>query len=218
MTDSKGWNWNSQFDDKEMLRSAPALEVCGLMVRWGSLGMKDVLDLGCGLGRHSVLFAGSGFSVCALDISPEAVEETGKAAASKGLDIKCSEGDMLKLPYGDQSFDCVLGWNSVSHTDTEGVRKTLSEIGRVLRPSGECYLTLGSKDTWGWKQDWPKVDENTKLRMEPGPEYMVPHFYADREMLEELFGDFEIIGITHVEDWGTNNRGIHYHVHARKRS
>ena len=26
---------------------------------------------------------------------------------------------------------------------------------------------------------WPNVDENTKLRMEEGPEYEVPHFYAN---------------------------------------
>ena len=66
--------------------------------------------------------------------------------------------------------------NVISHTDTKGVKQAISEVGRVLKIDGECYLTLGSKETWGYKQeDWPCIDENTKLRMEKGPEYKVPH-------------------------------------------
>ena len=218
MTESKGWNWNMTFTGKESFRTQPALEVCGMLERWGSLGMKDFLDLGCGLGRHAVLFGRNGFSVSAFDISPEAVESTGKQASEAGLRFDLKTGDMLSLPYGDASFDCVLGWNVISHTDTEGVRKTLSEILRVLRPGGECYVTLGSKAAWGWQQDWPLVDVNTKIRLEDGPENGIPHFYADWDLIDELFGSFEILGVTHVEDRGRNNPGVHYHVHARKPS
>ena len=50
-------------------------------------------------------------------------------------------------------------------------------------------MTLGSKSTWGFKQtSWPFVDENTKLRMEEGPEYKVPHFYADYDLIKEFNG------------------------------
>lgn len=125
-------------------------------------------------------------------------------------------GDMLLLPYKDECFECILCWNVISHSDTEGVKKAVSEIRRVLKSGGECYLTFSSKCTWGWQQDWPMVDANTKLRMEPGLEYKVPHFYADKDFLDELFEDFEVLSITHVEDWGKNNRGIHYHVHVKK--
>lgn len=215
MTDSKGWNWNSEFEGKDSVWRNPSLESYGIMNRWGSRGMKDFLDLGCGLGRHSVLFARNGFTVSSFDISEDAVSSTRKWAESEGLSISCRTGDMIALPYGDASFDCILGWNVINHTDTEGVRKVISQIRRVLRPGGECYLTLLSKSAWSWGQDWPMIDANTKLRLEEGPEYMIPHFFADKELLEELFRDFEIIGISHVQDWGMNNRGVHYHVHVR---
>lgn len=216
MTLSKGWQWNTDFEDRETVWKNPALESYGIMNRWGSRGMKDFLDLGCGLGRHSMLFGRCGFSVSCFDISREGIECTRQWAESEGLRFDCRVGDMLSLPYEDASFDCILCWNVVSHSDTEGVRKAVAEIRRVLRPGGECYLTFGSKSTWGWQQDWPMIDANTKLRMEEGPEYKVPHFYADKAILDELFADFEVIGITHVEDWGKNNRGIHYHVLVRK--
>lgn len=216
MVDSRGWNWNMEFEDKDSVWRNPSLESYGIMNRWGSRGMKTFLDLGCGLGRHSVLFGKNGFSVSCFDISPEAVERTRTWAEEEGLSFDCRVGDMLSLPYGDGSFDCVLCWNVVSHSDTEGVRRTIAEIRRVLRAGGECYLTFGSKQTWGWQQDWPMVDPNTKLRMEEGPEYGIPHFYADKELLLALFREFEIIGISHVEDWGKNNTGVHYHLLVRK--
>lgn len=216
MIASKGWEWNIEFEDKENVWKNPALESYGIMNRWGSQGRKDFLDLGCGLGRHSILFARNGFSVCCFDISQDGIDSTREWAQAEGLKLEYKVGDMLTLPYENDRFDCVLCWNVISHSDTEGVIKAISEIRRVLRPGGECYLTFGSKNTWGWQQDWPMVDANTKLRMENGPEYKVPHFYADKELLDELFKDFQIISITHVEDWGKNNRGIHYHVLVRK--
>ena len=128
---------------------------------------------------------------------------------------------MLELPYKDESIDVIYSRNVISHTDTEGVKKSINEIKRVLRKNGECYLTLCSKETWGFKQtDWTKIDENTKLRMEDGPEYKVPHFYADYDLIKELFKDFKIELINHIEDFyedkGKLFSSYHYHVLVKK--
>ena len=37
-------------------------------------GVKRVLDLGCGAGRHCVLLAGSGFEVVGIDVSKYALK------------------------------------------------------------------------------------------------------------------------------------------------
>ena len=109
---------------------------------------------------------------------------------------------MLKLPYCDKQFDCIYCRNVISHTDTEGMKQIIKELNRTLKQNGECYLTLGSKDTWGFKQeDWPLVDENTRMRMEKGPEYKVPHFYADYNLIKELFKTFEILDIHQEIDY-----------------
>ena len=82
-------------------------------------------------------------------------------------------------------------------------------------------MTLGSKATWGFKQnEWPAIDENTKLRMEERIEYKVPHFYADYDLVKELFTDFKIVSIMHVEDFwesdGVTNSSFHYHTLVKK--
>lgn len=223
MTISKEFNWSLIHDEKEEIWKNPSVESFYLVNRWKAQGKVDFLDLGCGLGRHTILFGKNDFKVTALDLSEEAVRRTKAWAEQECIRVNYATGDMLALPFSENSFDCVLCRNVIGHTDTEGVKQIIESIKKILRPGGECYLTLGSKLTWGWQQDWPVVDENTKLRMEDGPENEVPHFYADYKLVLDLFKDFEIIDIEHIQNFAkpfpeTDERASwHYHLLIRKR-
>lgn len=221
MVESKGWNWKIVNEESAQIWKNPSIESYYLLNRWKSQGKKEFLDLGCGLGRHSIQFAQNEFNVYSFDISQDAIEKTRKWAENEQLNLDYKIGDMLNLPYKNEQFDCILCRNVISHTDTEGMKKVIKELNRVMKKGAECYLTLGSKDTWGFKQtDWPLVDENTRLRMEEGPEYNVPHFYVDYELIKELFNKFEIINIYQVVDYYEKDNGVsnsyHYHVLIRK--
>ena len=56
--------------------------------------------------------------------------------------------------------------------------------------------------------------------MEEGPEYMVPHFYVDYDLIKNLFNDFKIEFINHIEDFYESNSktysSFHYHVLIKK--
>ena len=195
MIDSKAWNWNMIKGDHEKYWQEQAMESYYLINRWLSQNKSDFLDLGCGLGRHTIQFAKAGFNTSGFDLSETSIERTEEYAEQAGVKVDLRVGDMLNLPYGDDSFDCIYCRNVISHTDTAGMRKIVSELKRVLRKGGECYLTLGSKQTWGFQQDWPVVDENTKIRVEDGPENGIPHFYADYDLIIDLFRDFEIVKV-----------------------
>ena len=221
MIKSKGWDWKIVKDDIDCPWKIPSVESYYLLNRWENLSFKNFLDLGCGLGRHTVLFAENGFNVSGFDISKEGIRKTKEWLKNLDLKADLKVGDMLELPYENESFDCILCRNVISHQDTEGVKQIIKELYRVLKNNGECYLTLGSKSTWGFKQDsWPLVDENTRLRMEEGPEYKIPHFYADYDLIKELFKDFKIIFINHIEDFYESNdktySSFHYHVLIKK--
>lgn len=217
MIESKGWNWEIVKDDKNCIWKNPSIESYYLLDRWKKQNKKNFLDLGCGLGRHSILFGKNGFEVYCFDISENAIKRTKEWAEEERLNLHYEIGDMLNLPYENNFMDCILCRNVISHTDTKGVKKIISELKRVLKDNGECYLTLGSKDTYGFRQkDWPLIDENTRLRMEEGPEYKVPHFYADYELIQKLFSEFEIISINQNVDYyekdGKLYDSYHYHV------
>lgn len=221
MVESKGWNWKMVKDDKNSVWKNPSIESYYLLNRWKSQNKKEFLDLGCGLGRHSILFGKNDFNVSCFDISEDAINRTKEWAEKEKLHFNYKVGDMLELPYENEQFDCILCRNVISHTDTEGMKKVINEIYRILRKDGECYLTLGSKDSWGFKQEgWPLIDENTRLRMEKGPEYKTPHFYVDYNLAKKLFNKFEIIKIYQVIDYYEKNSEVsesyHYHILIHK--
>ena len=204
MIDSKAWNWNMIEGDHEHYWREPAIESYYLIDRWLNHGKKDFLDLGCGLGRHTVQFAKAGFNTSGFDLSETSVARTEEYARQAGVEVDLRVGDMLKLPYADGSFDCVYCRNVISHTDTAGMKKIVSELKRVLRKGGECYLTLGSKQTWGFQQ------------VEDGPENGIPHFYADYNLILDLFESFNIVKIFQIEDYvekaGDVKSSFHWHV------
>lgn len=212
MIESKGWNWKGIDDDSKDYWRTPSVESFYLLNRWKGIGFERFLDLGCGLGRHSMLFGQHGFFVHAFDISEDAIGITEEWAEELGLSVDCKVGDMRSLPYENGSIDCILCKNVISHTDTNGVRQAISELLRVLKPDGECYLTLCSKASLDFKQNWPMIDENTKLKMVEGPEYKVPHFYSDYDLIMELFCGFKIVSVSHVEDYYKSGSSAHYHL------
>ena len=125
------------------------------------------------------------------------------------------------MPYNNEQFDCIYCRNVISHTDTEGLKQIIKELDRVMKHTGECYVTLGSKDAWGFKQEnWSLIDENTRLRMEEGPEYKVPHFYADYNLVKELYSNFKIINIhqeiNYHEKQNRTKESYHYHILIQK--
>ena len=44
------------------------------------------------------------------------------------LDIKSCVSNMLSLPFENNSFDCMIAYNVIYHTDTNGFIETLKEI------------------------------------------------------------------------------------------
>jgi len=216
MTNSKAWNWK---EEKNSYWLKPSEESYYIVNRWKEKNYKDILDFGCGLGRHSIFFAKNGFNVSAFDLSIDAINNLNLLAQNENLNINTTVADMIDLPYKENSFDAIFAYHVISHTDTIGIKKIVSEIKRVLKSNGEIYLTLCSKETWSFKDaGYPKVDENTIIKTDEGPEKGIPHFYVTASDILNLFSDFEIINIRHIDDCYFNGKlqnSKHYFINAK---
>ena len=124
---------------------------------------------------------------------------------------------MHTLPYDDGSFDHVFAYLSISHTDSKGIRKVISEIERVLVPNGAIFITLCSKDTWSFKEaNLPILDECTRVKIE-GPEKGIPHVYVDITDIKELLSGFTLTRVRHIDEClidGKWQNSKHYHIEA----
>lgn len=192
MIESKAWDWSKNEDNYWLL---PTIEACYLAESWKAKDFNKFLDLGCGLGRHSIYFAKKGFYVTSVDLSDYGVNHLKKWAADEKLKININVCDMLKLPFEEETFDCIMAYNVIYHTDTEGFIKALKEIKRVLKSKGELFITLISKNTWSYEKahNYKRIDANTILRNEHDTELDVPHFYVDIEDIKKHFTDFDFV-------------------------
>ena len=213
MIKSKSWNWDIVTDD---FWTIPSEDVYYYLDQWLKLDFNKILDLGCGLGRHSLFFAKNGFEVHAFDLSESGLGKFMEQIKNEELNICVKLGDMLSLPYKDSYFDCILAYHSIYHTDSLGIKQVISEIYRVLKKDGEALLTFNSKNNPSFiKNSNKKIDENTVLKTE-GNEQNIPHYYTDVEDLKYLLKDFRIIKIRQIEDIWEEESSWHYFVNIKK--
>ena len=95
-----------------------------------------ILDVGCGAGRFSRIAADRGATVCGLDATPPFVDIARERVP--GGDFRV--GDMEALPWPDDAFDVVTGFNSFFIAGD--MVNALREARRVARPGATVAMTV----------------------------------------------------------------------------
>lgn len=215
--ENKGWNWEAV---KEEIWKRPCEESYYFVSRWKDKGFKKILDIGCGLGRHSLQFAKNGFDVSAIDISESAVKETSKILENSGFKYYCKVANFCDLPFEDEKFDAVFSFLTLSHTNYEGIIQALGEISRVLKLEGEIFITINSQESSTFKNPkYKKIDPYTIIKDKEGPEKGEPHLCANTEVIKDILKNYKIIWLRHAQDIIHNESiygGWNYFIHAKK--
>lgn len=168
-----------------------------------------VLDLGCGFGRHALLFAGAGYDVIAADISAVSLSHVAGRAAESGLVIELVEHDMTRppFPYESVCFDVVVAIQVIHHQLASGIARTLDEMYRVLRPGGLLLVSLPSGPS-DKSCEWDELEPHTAAPRS-GPEAGIPHHFCDTREAERLFRLFDVQSVE-LDEWE------HWFVTARR--
>lgn len=155
---------------------------------------KDVLDLGCGTGRHTLMLADSGFNVHACDLSETGVEITKNLINDVGLNnVTYSIQNMYDLNIDTESQDGILCIWVQGHGVLEEISNGIKEAYRILRQGGIFYTDFATIEdvTYGIGE---KIAPNTFVGGRPGEEG-IPHYYTTVGELKELFKDFSEVNI-----------------------
>lgn len=101
-----------------------------------------VLDLGCGTGTLTILvkLLYPDANVVGLDGDPQVLEIANSKAVKAMVDISFDHGMAYHLPYSNSSFDRVLSSLVIHHLTIENKQRTMVEVYRCLRPSGEFHI------------------------------------------------------------------------------
>ena len=110
----------------------------GMLLHVDTEGVRDFLELGCGVGHVSKLMASKyGWNVTATDYDPEMIEFATKGTVGTES-IRFVQADATQLQFDDGSFDLALSFGVLHHI--RDWRDAVAEVSRVLRPGGHYLL------------------------------------------------------------------------------
>ncbi len=120
------------------------------LAAFAEAGAHEILELGGGQGRDTLLFARAGLRVTTTDFAKPAIATIREKAEAHGLRewIEAVELDVREpLPFADASFDGCFSHMLFNMALTGRELVTLAaEVRRVLRPPGLCVYTARTTD------------------------------------------------------------------------
>ncbi len=137
---------------------------------------KSVLVLCGGGGQQTPLIAAYGGDVTSIDISENQIEKDREALSRYSLEAKTIVGDVLSLPFEDESFDAIV--NPISLNFVSDLNKAYSEIDRVLKKGGVFMMGIANPVLYIF--DEKKMEKKLKVK------YTLP-FSADKSLSEREY-------------------------------
>lgn len=158
-------------------------------------GLTDVLDLGCGRGRHVVHMAAQGLRVSGLDNAPTALKLTRQGLETERLRADLLLADMRQpLPFANDSFDAVLSTQVIHHALLATVLRTAHEIQRIVRRGGMVLVSVPARKAIQEDAPHEEIEPNTFVPL-GGPEMGLPHHLFAPDEFRGIFPQFEALDL-----------------------
>lgn len=98
---------------------------------------RPVWDLGCGPGQTARYLRDLGIEISGLDLSEKLLDQ----ARALNPDICFQRGNILDLDFQDNSIAAIVSFYAIVHFTEDQVKRTCSEVYRVLQPGGLFLFT-----------------------------------------------------------------------------
>jgi len=212
--DQQSQHWENSFLNKpEMFGPEPSIAAVKALKSFKEQGIKNIVELGAGLGRDTVFFAKNSIYVEALDYSKTAIERITSKSKKLNLSkfIKTRVFDIRKkLPFDDNSIEaCFSHMLYCMALSTQELEYFNSEVHRILKPKGINIYSARHTNDGDYKNG---IHIGEDLYENDG---FIVHFFSE-EKIKNLSNGFDILEIEKFEE-GTFPRKL-YKVTLIKKS
>jgi tRNA (uracil-5-)-methyltransferase TRM9 len=117
-------------------------ELAALAERWVK---GRLLNIGCGHGADFLPFAAK-FDLVGLDFSAEMIKMARRYAQKFKFSPQLVVADARRLPFADNAFEWAIAVATYHHLQGRSDQlQALRELGRVLKPGGEAFITVWNR-------------------------------------------------------------------------
>jgi tellurite methyltransferase len=176
MSEADRTKWDSRYSNQAPSNEPSAWLLAFLDRAFENIVPKSgrVLDVAGGAGRNAIWFAGRGFDVTLVDISPVAIELADQRAKDAGVTLTSRVMDLETEPLPEGPWDIIVQMHYLD-------RALFSQYVTILAPAGLLFVEHPTKS-------------NLQRHAKPGPQYLL----EDGE-LPELCEEF--VMVSYGEGW-----------------
>ena len=204
--DQQSQYWEKNFLSKpEMFGLKPSKAALSALQIFRKENIKEITELGPGLGRDTIFFAKNNINVKALDYSPAAINEITKKVEKNNLTNKISLKIFdirKKLPFNNVSveacFSHMLYCMALSTSDLKNLNK---EVLRILKPGGYNIFTVRNIGDGDYKRGTHRGED---LYENDG---FIVHFFS-KEKINQISEGFKVLKVESFEE-GTFPRRLY---------
>lgn len=173
--------WNSlwtQVKVEDILKEPSHQEIADNVISHVGVNGRRVLDVGCGTGGTGMSLAQYGARMTLFDMSPDSLELSRRVFRHQGLKGSFIRGNMLNLPFADNSFDVVTSFGVLEHFPAAEIVQALKEMRRVSNggmivttvPNAQCAFYRIAKwyaektGTWQYGYEKPEYSMDSYFK------------------------------------------------------
>jgi SAM-dependent methyltransferase len=145
--------WFEEVFDEDYLRTLPFMradqtlrEVEFISDALNASSAAEILDVGCGYGRHAIEMVQRGFNVTGLDLSLPLLIRAADEAQRRSLAVNFVHADMREMAFEKQFDGAYSMLTSFGYFDEETNLRVAERIGRALKPGGRFLLDIVNRD------------------------------------------------------------------------
>ena len=211
--DQQSQHWEKSFSSKpEMFGLEPSLPAKKSLEIFKKNNIKNILELGAGLGRDTIYFAQNSIRVHALDYSKSAIETINEKSKKLGLEefIETKILDVREtFKFDDNFFDgCyshMLYCMALTDNDIKNLNK---EIHRIIKPNGINIYTVRNTLDGDYKKGIHRGEDLYEMNG------FIINYFSEQKIKDNLEG-FNNLSTENFEE-GNFPRRLYYVVNQKK--